>query len=95
MWMTLRGLGWTPAAEIQSIDYSPPVRVSFTHGRKSSLAALISNPRFYELMMGWPIGWSDPAAPVTGFAVWLLRSRGELSRLLTSPIWAPDDREAG
>ena len=30
--------------------------------------------------------WTDPAAPVTEFAAWLQRSRGALSKLLTSPI---------
>lgn len=63
--------------------YSRQVRVSFKHGATSSLTALISNPRFYELTMGWPIGWSAPEESVTGFAAWLQRSRGELLNRLS------------
>lgn len=55
------------------------VRVSFQHGRGSYTTGLISNPRFYELAMGWPIDWTAPEAPVTGFAAWLQRARGALS----------------
>lgn len=79
--MTIAALGLKPSTPCPSL---PPVRVSFRHGASSSLSGLTSNPRFYEHLMGWPIGWSDAAQPATGFAAWLRRSRGELSRLLTS-----------
>lgn len=58
------------------------VRVSFRHGPGSYPCDLISNPRFYELIMGWPIGWTRTGQPVTEFAAWLQRSRGALSELL-------------
>lgn len=78
LWRTMRSLGWTPVAMPPS---SHPVRVSFSIGTGSSLGDLISNPRFFDLSMGWPIGWTAPGEPVTGFSVWLRRSRGALSKL--------------
>lgn len=80
LWRTMRAMGWTPVTMPRS---SHPVRVSFSFGAGSSIADLISNPRFFELTMGWPIGWTAPEVPVTGYAAWLRRSRGALS-LLTS-----------
>ncbi|MCL9999223.1 MAG: hypothetical protein NBV68_07565 [Erythrobacter sp.] len=81
LWLILQALGWRPGTPSPS---SPPVRVSFHSGRGSFITDLISNPRFFELVMGWPIGWTAPGAPVTGFAAWLRRSRIALSQL-TSP----------
>ena len=63
---------------------SPPVRVSYRPGGTCCPATLQPNPRFYEAIMGWPIGWTAPGEPVTGFAAWLQRSRGQFSNLLTS-----------
>lgn len=60
---------------------SPPVQVTLRPGPTSSCAALTSNPLFLEMLMGWPLGWTDSASPVTGFALWLRRSRSDLSRL--------------
>ena len=81
LWRVMRALGWTPVAMPPS---SHPVRVSFSFGAGSSMSDLISNPQFFDLMMGWPIGWTAPEAPVTGFSAWQRRSRGALSAL-TSP----------
>nr|WP_238475362.1 hypothetical protein [Sphingomonas cavernae] len=81
LWLTLKALGVRP--ECLSSPSSPPVLLSFKHGPTSSTAGLISNPQFYEHLMGWPIGWTDPEVPVTEFAVWLQRSRGQLSKLLS------------
>lgn len=39
------------------------------------------NPNFVEWLMGWPIGWTASAQPVTEFALWLRRMRGQLSTL--------------
>lgn len=83
LWLTMKAVGWTPGP--QPTEFSPPVRVSFKSGPGSFIAALISNPRFSDQMMGWPIGWSDPAQPATGFAAWLRLSRGRLCQLLTAP----------
>lgn len=78
LWLIIRSLGWTPGAICPS---SLPVRVSFHSGKGSFITGLISNPRFFELVMGWPIGWTAPGEPVTGFAAWLQRSRTALSQL--------------
>lgn len=60
---------------------SPPAQVTLRPGPTSSCATLGLNPRYQEMLMGWPDGWTDSASPVTGFARWLRRSRGALSRL--------------
>jgi len=89
LWSTLKAVGW--AATPASFRSSPRVRVSFKHGKGSSLRDLIPNPLFYELTMGWPIGWTAPEAPATGYAAWLRHSRGAFSRLLTS--WTPGEAD--
>lgn len=78
LWRTMRALGWVPIA---MPPCSHPVRVSFSIGIGSSIGDLISNPRFFEMVMGWPIDWTAPEGRVTGFAAWLRRSRGALSGL--------------
>ena len=87
LWMILQSVGWS--AKHAKSPCSLPVRVSFRSGNGSFLSGLISNPRFYDLIMGWPIGWSAPEEPVMGFAAWLQRSRGELSKLLICPEIVP------
>ena len=77
---TLQALDAVPAKACRRS--SRRVRVSFRHGQGSYPSDLISNPRFYELVMGWPIGWTRTGLPVTGFAAWLQRSRGALSALV-------------
>jgi hypothetical protein len=84
MWMILKAMGWR--AKDISRPSLPPVRVTFWHGNGSLTSGLISNPRFYEMVMGWPIGWTNVAQPVTGFAAWLQRSRSALSRLTLPAI---------
>lgn len=86
LWSTLKAVGWT--ASQASFRSSPRVRVSYKHGNSSSMGDLMPNPQFYELMMGWPIGWTAPGAPATGYAAWLQRSRSQFLRLLTS--WTPE-----
>lgn len=78
LWLVMRSLGWTPVMRPRS---SPRVQVSFRIGTGSFIDGLISNPRFYELIMGWPIGWTAPGEPVTGFAHWRRRMRIALLRL--------------
>ena len=78
LWRILRTMGWAPVTMPRS---SHQLRVSFKFGKGSSIDGLISNPRFFEHVMGWPIGWTAPEVPVTGFAAWLRRSRGALSEL--------------
>jgi hypothetical protein len=86
LWLMLKALGWS--ARTATSPSSPPVRVSFKHGKASYLGGLIANPRFYEMVMGWPIGWTAPGEQATEFAAWLRRSRGRFSNLLTS--WTRD-----
>lgn len=90
LWLTLEAIGWSYSAT--ACPSSLPVRVSFKHGRGSFLSGLTPNPQFYEMVMGWPIGWTAPGAPVTGFAAWLLRSRGLFSSLL-SGVMAGEEGE--
>lgn len=77
-WHALQALGWQPSNPSPS---SHLVRVSFKFGGGSYIDGLISNPRFFEHVMGWPIGWTASAEPVMGFAAWLQRSRTALSTL--------------
>lgn len=87
LWLAMLALGWRPhLTENPAFRSTHQVRVSFRFGTSSFIDGLISNPRFYELMMGWPIGWTAPGAPVTGFRHWLQRSRIALSRLPMLPI---------
>ena len=79
MWLILKAMGWQ-AKDIKG-PCSHPARVTFWNGNKSLTSTLISNPRFYEMVMGWPTGWTKAEASVTGFAAWLRRSRIALSRL--------------
>ena len=86
LWSLLKAMGWS-AATATSLS-SHPVRVSFKNGKRSFLTGLTSNPRFYEMIMGWPIGWTAPGEQVTAYAAWLRRSRGRYLSLLTS--WTRD-----
>ena len=60
---------------------SLPVRVRLQPGPSSLEERPACNPRFGEMMMGWPDGWTDISSPVTGFAPWLRRARTALSML--------------
>ena len=88
---SLKALG----ADVETVrPSSRPVRVIYEHGAGSTLSEMICNPRFCEHLMGWPIGWTGCAGQVTEFAAWLRRSRGALSKLLTSdnsPLRAPSN----
>lgn len=79
LWLIIAALGldWSK----RTSRSSPPVRVSFKHGKGSFFDGLISNPRFYELMFGWPVDWTAPEASVTEFPAWLQRMRTALFAL--------------
>ncbi|MFD3263321.1 hypothetical protein [Phenylobacterium ferrooxidans] len=81
LWMILQACGWR--AEMLTSRSTPPVRVAFKHGKASFASGLISNPRFFEMAMGWPVGWTDAEAPVTGWSHWKRRSRGALCEVLS------------
>lgn len=89
-WSLLRreliAAGWTPAWT--AFPSSLPARVSYKLGIGSSLRTLAPNPQFYELIMGWPIGWTAPGGQVTAYAAWLRHARGQFLNLLTT--WTPD-----
>ncbi len=74
MWQLLLAAGWTP----QSFRSSHRFRVILLNGEKHSTDALTLNPAFTDWMMGWPIGWTDPQRPVTGWSHWLRRARGSI-----------------
>lgn len=42
------------------------------------------SPLFDEMLMGWPIGWTDCVQPVTGWSRWLRLSRFALSQLVSA-----------
>lgn len=88
-WLALQAVGWTP--EMAATPSSRPVLLSFRRGPGSCDSTLTPSPQFLDLIMGWPIGWTDPLAPVTGYAAWLQRSRGQFSNLLTD--FPPDGFE--
>ncbi|MFI8682329.1 hypothetical protein ACIGFJ_08200 [Brevundimonas diminuta] len=79
LWNLLQSLNAIPTRQSSS---SLPVRVNLKSGPGYCQSGLISNPAFYEMVMGWPIGWPEPEVPVTEFAAWLQRSRGALCALL-------------
>lgn len=62
----------------------PTVRLILRDGTGSSRSTLTFNPRFAEWQMGWPTNWTSCAAPVTGFARWLQRSRTALFEALSN-----------
>jgi hypothetical protein len=62
---------------------SPPPDHPTQDGQTSSDTRRTLNPRFVEWMHGWPVGLTSCELRVTGFQAWLLRSRGELSKILS------------
>ncbi|BAE50555.1 Site-specific DNA methylase [Paramagnetospirillum magneticum AMB-1] len=62
---------------------SPPLARQIPAGAKFSTSTRRLNPRFVEWLMQWPIGWTDCGSPVTGFTLWLLRSRSALCTMLS------------
>ncbi len=70
-WDILMASGWTPAP----FPSSHWVRVSFGNGEKYSTAGPALNPAFTDHLMGWPMGWTEPLQPVTGWSPWQQRAR--------------------
>jgi hypothetical protein len=83
LWLFNRATGWRPGPPPANYPYSRPLHAIFRIGSSASPGELVLNPAFLEWLMGWPIGWTDPTRPATGFARWLQRSRGALSELAT------------
>ncbi|WP_024324326.1 hypothetical protein [Sinorhizobium medicae] len=80
IWMLMKACGARPTTRF-SFPYTRPLHLTLNAGPRSSINDLTFNPNFSDWIMGWPIGWTDPTQPVTGWSVWLRRMRGELSRL--------------
>ncbi|TCR70539.1 hypothetical protein [Bosea sp. BK604] len=83
LWRASKAMGATYTAPA-SFPFSHPLHLMVQAGSRLSDNALTLNPRFTDWIMGWPIGWTNPEQPVTGFAAWLQRSRIELLRRLSA-----------
>jgi hypothetical protein len=77
LWDMMQAMGWTGDRFRSSHRY----RVILLNGEKHSTGALTLNPAFTDLMMGWPLGWTDPLRPGTGWSLWLRRMRIALCAL--------------
>src|SRR5690606_3615428 len=82
VWLLVRAWNARPAGRPSFLS-SRPLHLSLMPGPRSSTGDLTFNPSFSDWIMGWPIGWTDPMRPVTGWSAWLQRMRGELSKLPT------------
>jgi hypothetical protein len=67
--------------EVLQVPLFAPRHLTLNAGPKSSIGDLTFNPNFSDWIMGWPIGWTDPTRPVSGWSVWLRRMRNELSKM--------------
>ena len=74
LWDILIASGWDPGP----FPSSHRVRVIFGSGEKYSIGGPSLNPAFTDHLMGWPMGWTDPRQPVTGWSPWLQQCRGVL-----------------
>lgn len=64
--------------------FSHPAPATSTAGAKSSGSTRRLNPRFVEWLMGWPVGWTDCASPVTEWSRYKSRMQSSLWALLKS-----------
>ncbi len=83
MWRLFEAMGMRPGKRPKTFPYSRPLHVTCRPGTRYCAGDPILNPSFGELIMGWPIGWSEAGQPATAWSRWLRRSRGELSRLIS------------
>ncbi|MFH1158586.1 MAG: hypothetical protein V1721_06865, partial [Pseudomonadota bacterium] len=51
-------------------------------GSGSFVSGLTLNPLFVEVLMGWPVGWTDCGSAATGLSRWSRLMHSALSRLL-------------
>lgn len=93
LWLFVKSLGFR-AGLMPPYRFSLPLHVTLWPGSRYSNGTLTFNPAFSDLMMGWPIGWSDPNSQVMGFAHWLRRSRIALCRM-AGPCDTPCGHAAG
>lgn len=87
----------TPSLETIARDW--PLCLSGRRRERTSSGGALSkapNPRFWEWLMGLPLGWTDPGSPLAAMRScrWLSRMRSELSRLDYSEIRIPSNAAA-
>lgn len=85
LWRASKAMGATYTTRA-AFPFSHPLHLMVLAGSRLSENGLSLNPLFTDWIMGWPIGWTNPEQPVTGFAAWLQRSRTELSKRLSQRI---------
>jgi DNA (cytosine-5)-methyltransferase 1 len=61
-------------------------------GGVTSSTGLTLNPLFVEVLMGWPVGWTDCASAGMALSPWLRLMRSELSHLLHTST-SKEDRQ--
>jgi hypothetical protein len=81
-WELMKAAGLKPA-QTPVYPSSRPLHVTLKPGTRTCPGDWTFNPNFSDWMMGWPIGWSDPAQPVTELSRWRQLMHTELSRLPT------------
>ena len=67
------------AVKKMNCHYGHPLPMNMKNGQNLKMTL---NPQFVEMLMGWPIGWSDCGSVVTGLSRWLQLMRLELFYLL-------------
>lgn len=84
-WLTVKHMGLAHC-HLATFPSLPPLHVTLKPGTRTCPGDWSFNPNFSDWMMGWPVGWSDPALPVTELSRWSRLMRSELSKLLLKPI---------
>jgi hypothetical protein len=76
VWDIMRATGWNGTPLVSS----PRCQVTLMNGDAhwKGKASRQLNPNFTDWMMGWPMGWTDPQQPVTGWSHWLQHARGSI-----------------
>jgi len=77
-------------------QFSLPARRTLMHGPGCSCSARMLNPRFVELLMNVPTGWTDASNPLASavYERWVMAVSLSLSRLRTSRSETPSTRTA-
>jgi hypothetical protein len=68
-------------AQAETCLHSLPAPPTSTPGATSSPQTRRLNPRFVEILMGWPVGWTGLDSAATAWSHWWPRMRSALSSL--------------